>query len=223
MIDAKKFYNLDSLSQTQKIYAEKVLLNVLDKLKYKKLLEVGCGDGHLLTKLPKGKCFGLESSQDMINNKVNSEIEMIMGDILDKDFALKHNGQFNVAIANYVFMQFNQKELEMAFSNVHNLLSNGGKIIFTITDPRTRDRMEFDGYKLEFTEPFEYSKQDLLFKVLLYDGKKYVDVGIRDFHNPVEIYENLLNKTKFENIKIEDIKRNKDDYTFALLISATKN
>lgn len=223
MIDSKKFYELDPLSQTQKIYAEKILLDYLNKLKFNRLLEVGCGNGHLLTKLPKSKCIGLEKSQHMINNKISSEIDIIKGDILDDGFILKHKEEFDIVIAHYVFMQFNQKELCKLFCNVSNLLNNKGKIIFTITDPRTRNRIEFDGYKLEFNEFFNYSKKDLLFKVLLFDGKKYIDVGIRDYHNPIEVYDNLLKKAKFNDIKIKNIKRAKDDYIFALLFIATKN
>ena len=102
------------------------------------------------------------------------------------------------------------------------MLDNKGTFCFTITDPRTREKGIFPGYKLIFDEKFDYTKEDLMFKVLLKNvGGKYVDVGIRDIHQPIEVYDSLLLKAGFKKIKKREITKGHDE-SYAVLYEVEK-
>ncbi len=216
---AKEFYRLDEESQGQKNYAEKILLENLVRDSFDSILEVGCGNGHFLENFPSYKRKGIELSQEMINSSGALEKYIVQGDITN---SLIYNGianeKFDRIVSHYVFTEIDKKGLEKSFRNIKNMLNPSGKFIFTITDPRTRHLMEFDGYKLDFgKEEYDYNKEDIPFTVLLKGGKEYVDVGIRDFHNPIEVYDSLLNSAGFKSIQRVDIKRPQDKDNFAVL------
>ncbi|MCX6750663.1 MAG: methyltransferase domain-containing protein [Candidatus Pacearchaeota archaeon] len=163
--------------------------------------------------------MGLELSQNMINSSGNRKQYIIQGDITNsKTYNGIRNEKFDRIVSHYVFTEINKNGLEKAFRNAKDMLNSSGIFIFTITDPRTRYLMEFDGYKLDFgQEKYSYDKEDTPFSVLLKEGDKYVDVGIRDFHNPVEVYDSLLETAGFRNIKRINIKRPQDKDNFAIL------
>ena len=72
-----------------------------------------------------------------------------------------------------------------------------------------------------FNEPFSPEKRDLPFTVLLQDsGDEYVDVGIRDYHNSLEVYDSLLEDCGFEIVRRENLKRHRDKESFAVLYEA---
>lgn len=220
MENAKEFYKLDGKSQGQKNYAEKILLESLVSDSFDSILDVGCGNGHFLENFQNKYVVGLELSQDMIDNSGNMSKYITQGDITDyKSFNGLEKEKFDRVVSHYVFTEIPKEGLEKSFENVKNMLNPNGKFLFTITDPRTRYLMEFDGYKLDFGNgKYEYEKQDIPFIVLLKsEDNEYVDVGIRDFHNPIEVYDSLLKRAGFKNIQRIDIKRPQDNESFAVL------
>jgi cyclopropane fatty-acyl-phospholipid synthase-like methyltransferase len=224
--EAKEFYKLDEESQGQKNYAEKILLENLVKDSFDSILEVGCGNGHFLENFPSHNKKGLELSQEMINNSGDNRKYIFQGDITDySSFNGLDKEKFDRIVSHYVFTEIDKKGLERSFKNVRNMLNPSGKLVFTITDPRTRHLMEFDGYKLDFdNEEYDYNREDIPFTVLLRsEDQKYVDVGIRDFHNPIEVYDSLLKEAGFSDIQRTDIKRPQDKDNFAVMYEVGNN
>ena len=138
------------------------------------------------------------------------------------EFSRQNQQKLNIICANYVFTELKQNQLKKAFENISNLLSQKGKFYFTITNPTIRSRNDLPDYKVVFEKEFNYQKEDIPFTVLLEDklSGEFVDVGIRDFHNPTEVYTTMLKKY-FSKIKIHEIKRERE-YAHALLFEASK-
>jgi SAM-dependent methyltransferase len=210
MEDAKKFYELDDECQLLKQTAEKKLLETIKKKFFNSVLEVGCGDGHLLNYLGDKEVFGIDINEGMLELAQGLDGKLAKVNIIsDSNFVLSNLEKYDLIVSNYVFSEFKQQELLKAFKNVYNLLSSKGNFCFTMTDPRTRNDVFFPGYKLVFEEEYAYEKQDLEFKVLLEKRNgDFIDVGIRDFHQPLEVYVSLLQKAGFKNISKTEISDN---------------
>jgi hypothetical protein len=101
--------------------------------------------------------------------------------------------------------ELTESQLKSAFENIRRVLRKAGSLLFTITNPKTR-HLELPGSRNVFSEPYSYNKGDLPFKVLLLDMKgQYIDVGIRDYHRPLEDYEELLGSTSFSSVSLRKI------------------
>jgi SAM-dependent methyltransferase len=220
---AEEFYRLDEQSQTLKKNAEKILVQKVQKLQFQKVLDVGCGNGNLLHKFPGKQVFGIDKNQNMIDHSVGLEGKLARIDIVnDLDFVTNNTKAYDLIISNYVFSELRSSELSKAFRNINSILTKTGTFCFTMTDPRTRYLLEFPGYKLVFSEPYDYNKNDLAFTVLLETiVKKYVDVGIRDYHNPLEVYINSLQDSGFNQVCIEPINKG-FNVSYAVLFTVNK-
>jgi SAM-dependent methyltransferase len=211
MEDPTKFYELDDECQKLKQDAEEELYHLTLLIecetitrynRFDNLLEVGCGNGHFLHLFGDKEVLGIDKNPEMLKHARNLEGKIEQADIVtDSAFVEKHRSEFDFVVANYVFTVLTKSENEKAFANIFSLLSPRGAFCFTITNPRTRHLMEFPGYKLVFDEKYSYEKEDLPFTVLLRKKSgEYVDVGIRDFHQPIETYDALLAKAGFRVI-----------------------
>ncbi|MCA9486850.1 class I SAM-dependent methyltransferase [Candidatus Woesearchaeota archaeon] len=161
-----------------------------------KLLEVGFGSGEMLDRYPRGSSWGIDWNKEMVEHAQNAKRNVFREDICNPTFVFmqKYEHFFDFIVANYVFSEMKTEDLEKAFKNCHTLLKDTGKLYFSLTNPRMRHRTDLPGYKIIFSQTYEYEKKDLSFKVLLWDGKKYADVGILDYHNPVETYIDIIEK-----------------------------
>lgn len=224
MENAKKFYELDDKAQLLKQRAEAKLIDVAKQKNFKALLEVGCGNGHFLINFPLNKIEGIEISKEMIDESGNLKNYIVHADITDcNNFIKKRIGKYDLITSNYVFTELTGISLKKAFKNIYKLLHpKKGRFIFTITDPRTRDRITFPGYKLVFFQPYDYKKKDLEFKVLLKTDEGYRDVGIVDYHRPIEDYDHFLKEVGFKDIKRENIyfKEGNERISYAVFYSA---
>ena len=222
MKNAKKYYELDKSSQELKIYAERTMLEKLKNNKFNSILEIGCGDGHFLENFNNKEVLGIDLDLGMISQaQTDIRNNLLFADILDKKFVKKQKNYFDIVSSNYVFMEMKEKQVQKAFRNIFEILKPKGEFYFIITNPKTREK-KFPGYKLVFSDDFDYNKKDLEFKVFLQTKKgNYVDVGIRDYHMPLENYDRLLGKSGFNKIEKTEIKKNLP-HSFAVLYSCEK-
>lgn len=208
MENAKKIYKLiNRTRELDNIY----LHSLINKLKPESLLEVGCGNGEMLNLYQNIFSQGIDINPGMISLGLEKNRNVCLEDITNKQsyFQINNQGKHDVICANYVFMELKKKELKKAFENISNLLKKEGKFYFTLTNPRNRHLVKGLGYKIEYFEDYKYEREDLEFIVFLEDqNHKFHDIGIRDFHNPVEVYLNLL-KQDYKNIQIQEIRKDK--------------
>lgn len=221
MENAKQFYEYDS-SQDLKNHAELELLRLIDSETPNSLIEIGSGDGHFLNNFKKINSLGIDINPDMVSLAKKNGIEILLHDIRNEVSSSMVNFSPDIVCSNYVFTELNSNDLFLAFKNIYSLLKEGGKLIFTITNPNERDRIKFPGYKLKFENNSNKLKLDSIFSVLLENSSgDYVDVGIRDFHVPLNIFEKYLRESNFKNIKKQFISGNLN-YSYAVLYSAKK-
>lgn len=214
MKDVQRFYDLDTKSQPLKNFAEQRLIDLVRQKKPQSLLEVGCGDGHLLELFPDMRTVGIDNNQDMLELAKRRDVNAYFYDMTDP--LLRQLGRFDMVISNYAFTELTTTQLEKVFSHLSSM-SDG--LCFTITNPLERHRMKFPGYRLCFDKPFDYAAHNAPFRVELEDGfDNYTDVGIRDFHQPIELYRNLLQNAGY-HFKQQEIYADLD-YPYALLFDA---
>lgn len=223
MENAQLFYELDEESQKLKKHAENQLYEAVQKNTFNKMLEVGCGNGAFLQRFPQHKIYGIDINQEMLALAQGLQGKLSNVNIVsDNEFVTQNKQAYDLITANYVFTELKQDELKEAFANIHQMLDEKGRLYFTITNPQTRHDPVFPGYKLIFDEAYAYEKEDLPFEVHLRrkDGT-YVDVGIRDYHQPLETYEQLLKQAGFKEVKKTNIDK---DHTcsYALLFEVKK-
>lgn len=223
MENAERFYEINEKSRLR---VSRVLLKEVKDRGFRRLCDIGCGNGHFLRNFPNKKVEGLELSQEMIDQAGELKPYIKQADIANcPKIISERQGRYDMVTSNYVFTELTENQLRNGFSNIHQILSPNGKLIFTITDPRTRDRIVFPEYCLQFDEPYAYEKKDLRFNVLLRTSKGFEDVGIVDYHRPIEDYDKLLRETGFTKIHRRNItfqERNKR-VSYAVIYSANKD
>lgn len=219
MEDAIQFYAL--ANQTREL-DDKFMHSIIQSQSPNTILEVGCGNGEMLDQYSSELAIGVDFNEGMVSLAKEKNRKVYLEDICNSNssFFKTHKERFEVVCANYVFMEFKLKELDKAFSNISKLLSENGTFIFTLSHPKNRHRLTNLGYSIKFHEPFDYNKTDLGFTVFLEDQNgDHHDVGIRDYHSPIEAYKSLMDRY-FRDITIEEIKRH--DLSHALLFRGYK-
>lgn len=228
---ATKFYETkEDLRELDNKSLHQLIKELIKKQGVNSLVEVGCGNGVMLSQYGNIDAVGVDVNKSMVEfahlyDKNNS---VYLEDITNSTsfFYQSKKSSIDVVCANYVFTEFTQKQLKKGFDNIYSLLNDTGKFCFTITNPEIRKDILNNkvslGYVIEPVEEFDYKKEDLEFKVLLDDGLGgHKDVGIIDYHNPTKVYISLLEESKFKNIKIYEL-NNGTDLPHALLFEVGK-
>jgi len=128
-------YNWDRSSWlSSKEYFEELssqLIEFLDIREEKKILDVGCGRGHLLESLANKvnfihKPIGVEPVKH--ENTISQRIEIINSSI--DSFLLKNNSKFDLVILKQVLHLLNSNEREYFYQEIKKYLNNNGQIVF---------------------------------------------------------------------------------------------
>jgi len=128
-------YNWDKSSWlSSKEYFEELssqLIEFLDIREEKKILDVGCGRGHLLESLANKvnfihKPIGVEPVKH--ENTISQRIEIINSSI--NSFLLKNNSKFDLVILKQVLHLLNSNEREYFYQEIKKYLNNNGQIVF---------------------------------------------------------------------------------------------
>jgi len=128
-------YNWDRSSWlSSKEYFEELssqLIEFLDIREEKKILDVGCGRGHLLESLANKvnfihKPIGVEPVKH--ENTISQRIEIINSSI--NSFLLKNNSKFDLVILKQVLHLLNSNEREYFYQEIKKYLNNNGQIVF---------------------------------------------------------------------------------------------
>ena len=128
-------YNWDRSSWlSSKEYFEELssqLIEFLDIREEKKILDVGCGRGHLLESLANKvnfihKPIGVEPVKH--ENTISQRIEIINSSV--NSFLLKNNSKFDLVILKQVLHLLNSNEREYFYQEIKKYLNNNGQIVF---------------------------------------------------------------------------------------------
>jgi SAM-dependent methyltransferase len=128
-------YNWDRSSWlSSKEYFEELssqLIEFLDIREEKKILDVGCGRGHLLESLANKvnfihKPIGVEPVKH--ENTISQRIEIINSSI--NSFLQNNNSKFDLVILKQVLHLLNSNEREYFYQEIKKYLNNNGQIVF---------------------------------------------------------------------------------------------
>lgn len=117
------------------------IINLVDNVNGKSILDAGCGDGYLsrlLTNLG-GEVTGIDVSEKMIS--IAKEYSISKNDKIKylelsiQSLTALNNCSFDIVIANMVIMD--SYDMESMFSELKRVLKPGGELIFSILHPST--------------------------------------------------------------------------------------
>lgn len=117
------------------------LFTLIGDIKGKKVLDIGCGSGRLISEL---KLFGAtvtacDISPEMVKRtkKKFPTLEVVEGDMENLPFK---DGAFDMVIATFVIVHL--KDLEKAFDEVNRVLKDGGQFIVTNINQRKAPKLK---------------------------------------------------------------------------------
>ncbi len=105
----------------------KHFLELIDKRKNEKVLELGCSSGFLTEHL--GKVTAIDTSTGMLEiaRSKNPLAKCIPGDMFDLQFK---NGEFDKVVTMRVWNHLNEEDLRNAIRQARKVLKNNGRLIF---------------------------------------------------------------------------------------------
>jgi len=150
-------YNWDKSSWlSSKEYFEELssqLIEFLDIREEKKILDVGCGRGHLLESLANKvnfihKPIGVEPVKH--ENTISQRIEIINSSI--NFFFQNNNSKFDLVILKQVLHLLNSNEREYFYQEIKKYLNNNGQIVFIhMNNPTEIPQFPLMGNKLKLS------------------------------------------------------------------------
>jgi len=179
-------YNWDKSSWlSSKEYFEELssqLIEFLDIREEKKILDVGCGRGHLLESLANKvnfihKPIGVEPVKH--ENTISQRIEIINSSI--NFFFQNNNSKFDLVILKQVLHLLNSNEREYFYQEIKKYLNNNGQIVFIHMNNQTEiPQFPLMGNKLKLS----IDSHHLLLEEL---NKNFKLLNIQNFTYPVKI------------------------------------
>ena len=179
-------YNWDKSSWlSSKEYFEELssqLIEFLDIREEKKILDVGCGRGHLLESLANKvnfihKPIGVEPVKH--ENTISQRIEIINSSI--NFFFQNNNSKFDLVILKQVLHLLNSNEREYFYQEIKKYLNNNGQIVFIHMNNQTEiPQFPLMGNKLKLSIDSHY----LLLEEL---NKNFKLLNIQNFTYSVKI------------------------------------
>ncbi len=131
----------------QRTVIDPVTLGIVGKVKGKRILEMGCGNGYFSRRLARegAKAVGVDSSAAMIRMAWQREKAMPTGArFLCRDAArlpVFKRGAFDLVVANMCLMDV--KDTRGAIREASRLLKRQGRFVFSITHPLTCDYVQY--------------------------------------------------------------------------------
>jgi SAM-dependent methyltransferase len=164
-----EFYQTDSNHKNKHFTAgykrNKMLFHKIRKnIKYGRVLEVGIGDGYLLSLLKsQNKVYGVDLSQsavDQISQKLGADVEIKQGDITRLDY---DDSFFDCVVASEVIEHLTDEQLNDGLSEVYRVLRDGGCFVISVPDredlkdnevicPHCLEKFHKVGHKQSFSE-----------------------------------------------------------------------
>ncbi len=199
MEDPRRFYQIAKNAGREDMrHTDNLSMHsLIQKETFASILEIGCGNGEMLDFYQGIKSCGIDINPEMVRYAKEQGRDIKLEDItsLKSKFLRENRCGFERIVSNYVLTELTIPELHLAFENMKNLLQDKGKIYFCITNPKVSGRNDLPGYITQFEEEYIYEKEDLEFKVLLEDEKgNFEDVGIIDYHRPIQKYVDLCSE-----------------------------
>jgi ubiquinone/menaquinone biosynthesis C-methylase UbiE len=162
--------------------------NFWGDLQGKKVLDLGCGTGRLISEMliDGGEVTGVDVSDEML--KIAREkfpnVEFVQGISSDLPF---ENDTFDVVVAAFLIVHV--RDLRTTFREIHRVLKEGGRLILTNINQRKSPKLKMDGKEIVIKSHYHMpdhvikALEDEIFTIedekFLYDGEMWVNQIIK--------------------------------------------
>lgn len=189
----------------QKYFLGPALLKFLGNIKNKKVLDLGCGNGHNSYAFSKkgAKVIGLDSSKKMIDiaKTYYPKIEFIRGDATLLDSYVPKG--IDIVVASQVFLTVPSREkTKEIFQQVSKVLKKEGVFIFTDVHFFRRDEMHDEFLDFDLPKDFNYFDSGFLYDTTLKSAESAKKMKFKDTFWNLSDYMSLIKSAGFV---IEDI------------------
>lgn len=180
-----------------------IYLEKLSNINNKKIMEIGCGTGHLAKELLDNLEFknyiALESSLGMYEQaekilKPYQNVNLKYGFIKDLE-----KSSVNIVLSHLVFHVVD--DLNSLLAEMFQYMEERSQLIFSIPHP-----CFYNEYKEIFNDDeylyIEEIKKDTIFKI---SNDNSIDIKVPYIHRPISYYINILSKNGFNLIELEEI------------------
>jgi len=181
------------------------LLNLFSKVRNKKILDLGCGNGFLTRKIADfgNDVLGIDKSVSLIElakqnkTKLRGQVNYLVGDI--SNLSLDYSS-FDLAFAAMSFLYLDSEQFKNAFQEVSKVLSYSGKFIYADTHPANLLSSEkYSLMKYSLNDDFNYFKSSKISaEILSTDGSSFNTVY---YHHS---FEEIFSAAKEANLIIKE-------------------
>ena len=178
-----------------------------NKIKGKKILDIGCGTGHFSHILQKqgAKVIGIDSSKEMINIAKNNYPSIKFYNLSVENLNKLEDSNFDYVIAIMVFLCFNNKDkINLSLRKINKKLRKNGELIIIDLHPCAKRSFKTEIVKQKFPEK-SYFKSGIPFETILTNetGKS---MTFFNYNWTLEDYFDLLKKSNFIISELEELK-----------------
>ena len=175
-------------------------LELLGKVKGKKILDFGCGTGIYAKKLTQkgARVYGFDVSEEMLGiaKKHAPKVTFKLG----SGYNIPFNEKFDIVLASLVLDYF--EDWNKVFRQVNKVLKSGGLFIFSIGNPIAECKKNVKINGKTFRVLTDYFTEKKIYTTWKFDNGK--SMKVQSYHKTYETVMKTIFKNKFEIVGYKD-------------------
>lgn len=209
--DNNEFFNKyeqmrDSSNNANDLLETPTILSMMPKVKNKKILDLGCGDGRIdevLVKSGAKQIYGIDISNNMIKLARDRNLENCKFDLLPMEDISKINEKFDIVYSSLAFHYV--EDFDKLLKDINELLNKDGILLFSMESPLNTATIIED--KDVDNKVVVKNKSYYLLSDYCNEGERKVywqDIYLTKYHRTYATIINLLIKNNFELLEVRD-------------------
>ncbi len=209
--DNNEFFNKyekirDSENNANDLLETPTILSMMPKVKDKKILDLGCGDGRIdevLVKSGAKQIYGIDISNNMIKLARDRNLENCKFELLPMEEISKINEKFDIVYSSLAFHYV--EDLDSLLGDIYALLNKDGILLFSMESPLNTATIIED--KDVDNKVVVNDKSYYLFSDYCNEGERKVywqDIYLTKYHRTYATVISLLIKNNFEILEVRD-------------------
>lgn len=196
----------DSDNNANDLLETPTILSMMPKVKDKKILDLGCGDGRIdevLVKSGAKQVYGIDISNNMIKLAKERNLDNCDFELLPMEEISKIDDKFDIVYSSLAFHYV--EDLDSLLKDIYALLNKGGILLFSMESPLNTatiiDDKNVDN-KVSINKKSYYLLSDYC-----NEGERKVfwqDIYMTKYHRTYATVINLLIKNNFDILEVRD-------------------
>lgn len=183
-----------------------IILSMMSKVKDKKILDLGCGDGRLdevFVKSGAKQVYGIDISNNMIKIARQRNLENCKFELLPMEEISKIDKKFDIVYSSLAFHYV--EDFDKLLQDIYKLLKKDGELLFSIESPLNTAPIIED--KETDNKVIINDKTYYLLSDYCKEGERMVywqDIYVTKYHRTYATIINLLIKNNFDILEVRD-------------------